>query len=111
MFDVFKKWLDQVENESGRKLKCLKSDNEGEYCNDRFKEFSKSRGIRSVETVPGNFRQNGVAEHIDKIILERARSMQIHGGLSKHFWVDVVNTTVYLINRGPSVPLRILEES
>ena len=27
VFDVFKKWLAQVENESGRKLECLKSDN------------------------------------------------------------------------------------
>ena len=26
VFDLFKKWLTQVENESGRKLKCLKSD-------------------------------------------------------------------------------------
>ena len=31
MFDVFKKWLAQVENEIGLKLKCLKSDNGGEY--------------------------------------------------------------------------------
>ena len=27
VFDVFKKWLAQVENESGRKVKYLKSDN------------------------------------------------------------------------------------
>jgi len=31
LFEVFKKWLAQVENESGRKLKYLKSDNRGEY--------------------------------------------------------------------------------
>ena len=27
VFDVFKKWLAQVENETGLKIKCLKSDN------------------------------------------------------------------------------------
>ena len=27
VFDVFKKWLAQIENETCRKLKCLKSDN------------------------------------------------------------------------------------
>ena len=39
MFDVFKKWLVQIENEIGLKFRCLKSDNGGEYCDDRFKEF------------------------------------------------------------------------
>ena len=29
VFDVFKKWLAQVENETCLKHKCLKSDNEG----------------------------------------------------------------------------------
>ena len=31
--------------------------------------------------------------------------MRLHSGLPKMFWADAVNTTVYLINRGPSVPL------
>ena len=38
-FDVFKKWLAQVENETSLKLTCLKSDNEGKYCDSRFEEF------------------------------------------------------------------------
>ena len=44
VFDVFKKWLAQVENESGRKLKFLKSDNEDEYCNGRFEDSARVRG-------------------------------------------------------------------
>jgi len=42
---------------------------------------------------------------MNKTILERARSMWIHADLTKQFWADAVNTAVYLINRGPSVPL------
>jgi len=38
-------------------------------------------------------------------ILERTWSMRIHTGLPKQFWADAINTAVYLINRGPSVPL------
>ena len=46
-----------------------------------------------------------MAERISRTILECARNMQIHVGLPKQFWTDAVNTAVYLINRGPSIPL------
>jgi hypothetical protein len=44
--------------------------------------------------------------------MERARSMRLHAGLPLRFWVDDVDTAVYLINRGPSSSLdgRIPEE-
>ena len=45
VFEVFKKWLAQVENESSRELKCLKFDNEGEYCDGKFEEFCTSHEI------------------------------------------------------------------
>ena len=31
--------------------------------------------------------------------------MWIQSGLPKTFWAEAINTTTYLINRGPSVPL------
>jgi len=54
-----------------------------------------------------------MVEFINRTILKRARSMRIHVGLPKQFWTDAVNTAVYLINRGPSIPLNcgILEEA
>jgi len=45
VFEVFKKYLAHVENESSRRLKCLKFDNGVEYCDGRFEEFCASRGI------------------------------------------------------------------
>jgi len=83
----------------GLKLKCLKSDNWGEYCDNRFEEFCIDQVIKRVKTVPGNSHQNGVAEGMNKTILERAMSMQIYTGLPKQFWVDIFNIVVYLINR------------
>jgi len=62
-------------------------------------------GESVVKTVLGNPHQSRVAECMNMTILERARSMRIHGGLPKQFWADAVNTTVYLINRGPSIAL------
>ena len=36
VFDTFKKWKAFVENETGKTLKCLRSDNEDEYCRKEF---------------------------------------------------------------------------
>ena len=54
-----------------------------------------------------------MAERMKMTIMERARSMRLHAGLPLHMWAEAVNTTAYLINRGPSTPLGcgILEES
>ena len=45
-----------------------------------------------MRTVPGKARQNGIAERMNRILNERARSMRIHCGLPKTFWADVVST-------------------
>ena len=90
----------------------MKSDNGGEYIDGGFKEYCATKCIRMEKTISGTPQQNGVVERINKTINERARSMRLHSGLPKIFWADTVNTTVYLINRGPSVPLehRLPEE-
>ena len=42
---------------------------------------------------------------MNMIIMEHARSMRLHVGLSLHMWVEAINNIVYLINRGPSTHL------
>jgi hypothetical protein len=36
VFDTFKKWKALVENETGKRLKCLRSYNGGDYCSKEF---------------------------------------------------------------------------
>ena len=64
------------------------------------------------KTILGTPQHNGVAERINRTLNEHARSMRLHTGLPKTFWVITVSTTTYLINRGPSVPMefRLPEE-
>ena len=64
------------------------------------------------KTIPGTPQQNGVAEHMNRTLNERARSIRLHAGLPKTLWADADSTAAYLINRGPSVPMkfRLLEE-
>ena len=42
---------------------------------------------------------------MNRTIMEHARCMRLHAGLPLQFWADVVNTVVYLINKGPSSAL------
>ncbi|RVW42861.1 Retrovirus-related Pol polyprotein from transposon TNT 1-94 [Vitis vinifera] len=101
-----------VETETGLKVKCLRSDNGGEYIDGGFSEYCVAQGIRMEKTIPGTPQQNGVAERMNRTLNERARSMRLHAGLPKTFWADAVSTAAYLINRGPSVPMefRLPEE-
>ena len=38
-FAKFKLWKAEVENQTGKKVKCLRTDNDTEYTNDKFKNF------------------------------------------------------------------------
>jgi transposase InsO family protein len=94
-----------VENETGKKLKCLRSDNGGEYCSKEFDDYYSYHGIRREKTVPRTPQENGVSERMNRTIMERARSMRLHAGFPLQFWKDAVDTIVYLINIGPSISL------
>lgn len=102
-FDAFRRWKSLVETETGLKLKCLRSDNGGEY--EVFKPYCAEQGIRLEKTVPGTPQQNGVAERMNRTLNERARCMRLKSGLPETFWAEAINTAAHLINRGPSVPL------
>jgi transposase InsO family protein len=102
VFDTFKKWKALVENEIGKCLKCLRSDNGGEYCSKEFDDYCSYHGIRREKTVPRTPQENGVSERMNRIIMEHARSMRLHVGFPLQFWEDAVDTSGYLINKGPS---------
>ena len=85
-------------------MKCLRSDNGGEYCSKEFDDYCSYHGIRREKTILGTPQENGVLERINRTIMERV-SMRLHVGFPLHFWVDVVDIVVYLINRGPSSSL------
>ena len=97
VFATFKKWKAKVENQTGLKIKCLRSNNGREYDKLEFKAFGAAEGIQLMRTIP--------AERMNRTLNERIKSMRIHSGLAKTLWADVINTIVYLINRGPLVPL------
>ena len=102
----FKEFVNVMTNITGKRVKVLRSDNGGEYCSNDFSEYLKQQGIKHETTVPYNPAQNGLAERMNRTIVESARSMIHHANVPKEFWAEAVNTAVYLKNRSPSVALK-----
>ena len=94
-----------VENQTGRKLKCLRTDNGGGFKSEEFVKFCRECGIRRDYTAPYTLEQNGIAERMNQTIEERLVSMLQHSGLTDGFWVEALLTTVHIINMSPGRPL------
>ena len=105
VFDKFKEFKALVENQTEKKIKVLRTDNGGEFCSKEFEEFCKKCGIARQKTTPYTPQQNGVAERMNKTLMERARSMLSGVGLGHEFWAEAVDTACYLVNRSPSSTL------
>jgi hypothetical protein len=105
VFDKFKEFKALVENQTEKKIKVLRTDNGGEFCGNEFEEFCKKCGIARQKTTPYTPQQNGVAERMNRTLMEKARSMLSGAGLGQEFWAEVVSTACYLVNRSPSSAL------
>ncbi|KAK0602606.1 hypothetical protein LWI29_035187 [Acer saccharum] len=80
VFTKFKEWKAEVKNQTGRKIRYLRSDN-GEYRDNKFLQFCKEEGITRHFTVKKTSQQNGVAERMNRTLMEKERSMRFHVGL------------------------------
>ncbi|GKC55049.1 retrovirus-related pol polyprotein from transposon TNT 1-94, partial [Tanacetum coccineum] len=100
-FGKFKEWKQLVENQTGRMVKKLRTDNGLEFCNQDFEQLCIESGIAKHLTVVGTPQQNVVAEHINKTLIDKVRCLLIQSGLPKTFWAEATCTVAYLINRSP----------
>ena len=51
VFARFKAWRAEVEKETGRHVKCLRTDNGGEYSSKEFRSYCEENGIKCHYTV------------------------------------------------------------
>ena len=86
-------------------MKTLRTDNGLEYCNKLFEEFCEKNGIQRHKTVTYTPQQNGIAERMNKTLVEKVRCMLIYSKLPKTLWVEALNTACYLVNRSPSTAI------
>ncbi|KAE8682936.1 ABC transporter G family member 13 [Hibiscus syriacus] len=94
--------LNFCEHCTGRKIKCLRTDNGGEYKSDQFFDVCHEYVIVRHFTVRNTPQQNGVAERMNRTLLEKVRCILSNAGLGKVFWAEAVTYAGNLINRLPS---------
>jgi len=94
-----------VENQTGRKVKVLRSDNGCEYISKKFKDCLASKGIKHQLSISGQAEQNRVAERMNQTLTECARSIRFQADMLEGFWAKAVNHASYLVNISPSTAI------
>ncbi len=75
---------------SGSRLKALRTDNGGEYLSTEFKNYLAENGIEHQLTVAYTPQQNGVAEWMNRTLVDLVRSMLHSKGPAKRFWAEAL---------------------
>nr|GEZ18478.1 retrovirus-related Pol polyprotein from transposon TNT 1-94 [Tanacetum cinerariifolium] len=65
-FNEFRKWKQLVENQTGRKLKKLRTDNGLEFCNQEFNNLCKDEWVRALEEEMSSLKKNHTWELVDQ---------------------------------------------
>ena len=88
-----------VENQTGKKIKILRTDNGTEYESNEFNKFCREVSIKRETTIVYTPEQNGVVEKNNRTIVEVVYAMLYDQGLLKFLWGQTANTAVYVQNR------------
>ena len=84
---------------SKEEIKALRTDNGGEYLSNEFKTYLETHGIHHQLTVAYTPQQNGVAERMNRTLMDCVRSMIFGANLDMVFWAEALSTAVYIRNR------------
>ncbi|TFH84683.1 transposase, partial [Billgrantia azerbaijanica] len=101
----FQEYKTLMENQMGKKLQWLRSDNGGEYINREFDTYLSSTGIQHETLAPYTPQQNGIAKHMNRTLFNITRSLLLQGGAPHYLWGDALLHAAYLNNRPPTKAL------
>ncbi|GJS14223.1 zinc finger, CCHC-type containing protein [Tanacetum coccineum] len=102
VFETFKVFQKEVENQLGKTIKSLRSDRGGEYMSQEFLDHLKDYGIIAHRTPPYTPQHNGVSERRNRTLLDMVRSMMSQTTLPKSFWDYALETASCILNKVPT---------
>jgi transposase InsO family protein len=96
VFNWFREFRAQVENQKGNKVKVSRSDNGGEYTSNEFKDLCKEAGIKRELKISYNPQQNGVVERNNRSIISSSKDMIHDQEFPMFLLAEECNTMVYV---------------
>ncbi|UYV67878.1 K02A2.6-like [Cordylochernes scorpioides] len=106
---VITKWTNEqagmiiarAENELSLIIKDVRTDNRTEFCNSRFEGLFKGSGIHHQLATTYSPQSNGVAERVNRTLIDTARTLLIDSKLLMKFWAEAIATATYIKNCTP----------
>nr|GEV42816.1 hypothetical protein [Tanacetum cinerariifolium] len=93
---------DYSQNQLRKTIKALRSDRDGEYISQEFKDYFKACGIVQQLTPPYTPQHNGVSERINRTLLDMVRSMMNLTTLLLSFWDYALESATRILNMVPT---------
>ena len=86
-FEKLKVFKALTKNQTGKRLKVVRSDRGGYFSSWNFKEFCDKHGIKREYTIPKTPQQNGVVERQNRSVQQMERSMMNERNIPQTYWV------------------------
>jgi len=96
---AYKTFANWARTQHGAQIKRLRSDRGGEYTGNNFTAFLQSQGTERRLTTHDTPQHNGVAESLNRRLLERVRAVLYYSKLPKNLWGEAIHFITWLKNR------------
>lgn len=90
VFECLTEYINEVENISNKNVKRIICDNGKEYINSRTFAFAREKGIL-IDPCPSYVHElNGVAERLNRTIMDMARCLMTEAKIDRRFWPEAL---------------------
>jgi hypothetical protein len=96
---AYKDYAAWAYTQHGARVKHLHSDHGGEYTGGEFTSFLKEQGTERRLTTHDTPQHNGVAESLNRRLIERVRALLHQSSLPKTLWAEALHFIVWVKNR------------
>ena len=108
LFDKFKVYKKEVENQLERKIKILRSYRGGEYTSLNMSNFCEMHDIIHEGTPSYAPQSNGIAERKNCTLLDMVNAILVSFGLPKNMWGEALYFSCHILK---SVPYKFFEKT
>ena len=98
-FAAYKNFAAWAQTQHGAQIKRLRSDRGGEFTSHEFTKYLQKEGTERRLTTADTPQHNGIAESLNRRLLERVRAMLHQSRLPKNLWAEAVQHAVWIKNR------------